>query len=233
MINIQKYKDLGKLNISWLRARYHFSFSNYYTPKRTAFGKLLVINDDVVKSGGGFETHPHKDMEIITYIRSGAITHKDSQGNIGRTEAGDVQVMSAGTGIYHSEHNKENEDTRLYQIWIEPHTKGVKPRWDTCRFPKKTYENSLPLIVSGRKKDKTKKILHINQYASVHGGKIKEGTSIIHTIKDQAYLLVSKGQIDLDGNSIETGDGAEITDLKNITITAKTESEVIIIDVPK
>jgi len=233
MINIQKYKDLGKLNISWLKANYHFSFSNYYNPKRTGFGKLLVINDDIVKVGGGFETHPHKDMEIITYIRSGAITHEDSQGNIGRTEAGDVQVMSAGTGIYHSEQNKENEDTRLYQIWIEPHTKGVKPTWDTCQFPKKTYENSLPLIVSGREEDKTKKVLHINQYASVYGGTIKAGTTINHTIKDQAYLLVSKGEINLEGNIINTGDGAEITGIKNITITAKTESEVIIIDVPE
>ena len=232
MINIQKYEDLGAMQISWLSAKYHFSFSNYYNPKRMNFGKLRVINDDIVRVGGGFATHHHDNMEIITYIRSGAITHKDSNGNLARIGVGEIQVMSAGTGIYHSEHNLENEDTKLYQIWIEPHSRGLKPQWQSAVFPTEVNEKGLPLLVSGRIEDKNLDILHINQYASIYGGRIKQGAKIDHKIKDQAYLLVSQGLIEIEGKILKKGDGCEITDQKNVEILAKEESELVIIDVP-
>lgn len=232
MIKIQRFENLGEMEIPWLHARYHFSFSNYYNPQRMGFGVLRVINDDIVRAKGGFDTHPHKDMEIITYVRKGAITHEDNKGNIGRTEAGDVQVMSAGSGIYHSEHNVENEDTQLYQIWIEPHTKSVKPSWEACAFPKKANTKSLPLLVSGRKEDKDEGALYINQYASIYGGIIKKDSVIEHPIRDQAYLLVSEGEINIDGNILKKGDGAEITKQKNIKIAANANSEIVLIDVP-
>ena len=118
MITHYPYEKLGHANHGWLDARHHFNFASYQNPKRQQFGALRVINDDVIKAGAGFDTHPHKNMEIITYVRKGAITHRDSNGNVGRTVAGDVQVMSAGTGVLHSEFNLESEDTNIFQIWI-------------------------------------------------------------------------------------------------------------------
>lgn len=232
MITIYPYENLGRHTIEWLDARYHFSFMYYYNADRVGFGTLKVINDDIVKVGGGFATHPHKDMEIITYVRQGAITHEDSQGNKGRTEAGSVQVMSAGTGIFHSEHNEEPEDTRLFQIWIEPHTKKVKPRWDSAVFPRE-IKNNLSLLVSGYPEDKDKGALFIHQLACIYGGRIASGTTLTHALRKQAYILVSEGEIELDGKKMKEGDGAEVTDLKQITIKALQISEVIVIDVPR
>lgn len=233
MIKINKYKDLGSHKIDWLDAHYHFSFANYYDPAKMGFGKLRVINDDIIAGHGGFDTHPHKDMEIITYVRSGKITHEDSKGNLGQTAAGDVQVMSAGSGIYHSEFNADKEAINLYQIWILPHTKGVAPRWDQKEFPKEICKDELKLLVSGRKEDEGKGALFINQYASISGGTIAAGTNLTYNIKDQVYLLVSKGEIELDGKVLKKGDGAEITKQKSIAISAKTEAEVLVIDVPE
>jgi redox-sensitive bicupin YhaK (pirin superfamily) len=233
MITVYPYKKLGGMNWSWLKAKYHFSFYKYYDPKRLGFGKLKVINDDIVKAGAGFETHPHRDMEIITYVRKGAITHKDSEGNKGRTVAGDVQVMSAGTGIFHSEYNLESEDTVLYQIWIEPHTKHVDPSWTKSKFPKAYCKESLPLLVSGRPQDKDSSALFIHQRATIYGGNIAKGTTIEHIIDNQAYILVSKGEVKIDGKPMHVGDGAEVTDCRSITITAQKNSEILVIDVPR
>ena len=229
MIKVYAYEQLGHANHGWLNARHHFSFANYYNPERMAFGALRVINDDIIKAGGGFDTHPHKDMEIITYVRHGAITHRDSNGNLGRTGAGDVQVMSAGTGIFHSEFNLESEDTSLYQIWIEPDKKGIEPRWDARAFPGEESEGSLTLLVSGDGRAP----LQIQQDATIHAGCIKAGSELKHTIKHQAYLLVSKGKVTLDGHSLKQGDGAEIRELECIKLAAETDAEVLIIDVPE
>jgi len=139
------YQELGRANHGWLDARHHFSFASYYNPKRMGFGTLRVINDDIIKAGRGFDTHSHRDMEIITFVREGAITHKDSNGNVGRTEAGDVQVMSAGSGVSHSEFNLETKDTNIFQIWIEPNQIGVKPRWDSHEFPDVSTTDELSL----------------------------------------------------------------------------------------
>lgn len=233
MIKHYPYNDLGHHEFGWLDARYHFSFSEYHNSQRMGFGALRVINDDIIKAGTGFDTHPHKDMEIITYVRNGAITHRDSTGNVGRTEAGDVQVMSAGTGIHHSEFNLESEDTNLFQIWIYPREKGVEPSWDSLTFPKTKVDEALPLLVSGFAEDQGKDVLNIHQDARIYGGVIDSGQSIRHSITSQVYLLVSEGEIILDGKILSKGDGAEIAKVESFTIEAKETSEIVIIDVPK
>ena len=149
MLKIYRYDALGYVDHGWLQARHHFSFGNYFNPARTNFGALRVINDDIISAGTGFATHPHRDMEIITYVRQGAITHRDSENNQGRTAAGDVQVMSAGSGDFHSEHNLEKETTRLFQIWIVPNQLNVKPRWEAREFPKTKLSTHLIPLVSG------------------------------------------------------------------------------------
>jgi len=233
MIRHYPYENLGRHDLGWLDAHFHFSFAEYHNRNRMGFGPLRVINDDIIQAGTGFDTHPHKDMEIITYVRKGAITHRDSQGNAGRTEAGNVQVMSAGTGIYHSEFNLESEDTNLYQIWIHPRKKGLKPAWDAREFPQTPVKTLLPLLVSGRARDKEAGALYIDQDAAIYGGRIRAGIELQHPVDTQAYLLVSEGQLELDGIAMKKGDGAEITDVDLVTIKAIEACEVVVIDVPQ
>ncbi|REL30086.1 pirin family protein [Thalassotalea euphylliae] len=235
MIKHIPYQQLGKADHGWLKANHHFSFAHYYNPKRMGFGTLRVINDDWVAAGTGFPPHPHKNMEIISFIRSGAITHQDSVGNKGITPAGEVQVMSAGTGIVHSEYNLSKEPLTLYQIWIEPNQHNVKPRWDSKRLSQKANSDSLPLLVSGFKEDKDK-ALFIHQEARIFGGKLAKGTQFEHEITHQAYILASSGSVDIiDGNNLITlakGDGAEVTRQQQIVIEAHSDAELIIIDAP-
>lgn len=231
------YQKLGHANHGWLDARYHFSFVKYWNPKRTHFGMLRVINDDMVQAGRGFALHSHDNMEIITYVKTGAITHRDSMGNEGRTNAGDVQVMSAGSGITHSEMNNEPIETTLYQIWIESHTQNVTPRWDAKEFPKETHSDGLLLLVSGQPEHKESGALFIHQDAAIYGGKIPKSSQFTQTIKHQAYVLASKGGITLSlkegaSQTLTQGDGAEITNTKSFIITANSEAEIIVIDVP-
>lgn len=232
MINIIRHKDLGHHNYGWLDARYHFSFGEYRAPDRMGFGKLRVINDDTVKAGTGFDTHPHKDMEIITFVRKGAISHKDSKGNEGRTAAGDVQVMSAGSGIYHSEFNLEDIDTSLYQIWIRPKEKNIAPRWDTAQFSHRKANGKLPLLVSGRKEDANKGALYIHQDASISGGTLEAGQIIEQPLHDDAYVLISSGEVEISGQTLRTGDGAEIIEQPLVKIKALSKAELILIDTP-
>jgi redox-sensitive bicupin YhaK (pirin superfamily) len=232
MITVYPYESLGHADHGWLDARHHFSFASYHNPKRTGFGNLLVINDDKVAAGKGFGTHPHDNMEIITYVREGAITHRDSMNNVGRTQAGDVQVMSAGTGVAHSEHNLEAVDTRLYQIWIEPNERNVPPRWEAKQFPKTPATDRLFVLASGMKEHAGQGAAFIHQDAAIYGGVMKAGTVITQPIKHQAYLLASKGRITIDGTLLTQGDGAEVTDAKQIAIHAETDAEVLVIDVP-
>lgn len=229
MIRVNKFEALGLANHGWLESRHHFSFANYHNPDRMGFGKLRVVNDDIIRSGKGFDTHPHQNMEIITYVRQGAITHRDSVGNEGRTEAGDVQVMSAGAGIFHSEYNLESEDTILYQIWILPDSENVKPRWDQRAFPKELVTGTLNLLVSNNMENG----LFIHQDAALYGGKMRAQTAISHPIVHQAYILVSEGEITLDKEILRKGDAAEATDVEKIEIGAVMDAEVIVIDVPK
>lgn len=232
MITLYPYETLGHANHGWLDARHHFSFARYWNPERVQFGTLRVINDDRVEAGRGFAPHPHDNMEIITYVRSGAISHRDSQGNEGRTAAGDVQVMSAGSGITHSEVNSEHEDTTLYQIWITPNAKNVTPRWDAKEFPKQPVSGSLPVLVSGRKEHDGTGALFIHQDAAIFGGRLNAGDSVTQTIKHQAYILASFGSFRVNGQWMRKGDGAEVTGENTLTIIADEDSEILIIDVP-
>lgn len=232
-ITVYRYNELGHVDHGWLDARYHFNFASYYNPDRKGFGRLRVINDDVVKSGVGFDAHPHKDMEIITYVRQGAITHKDNMGNTGRTAAGDVQVMTAGSGVEHAEHNLEKEETRLYQIWIRPNKLGVKPSWEAKKFPQSSLSDKLALLVSGQAEHEGMGALYINQDAAIYGGKILKGSVISQKIKHQCYVLASDGSLEINGSQLDKGDGAEIVGMKEFLITAITDAEVIVIDVPE
>ena len=233
MINIIKYNDLGGADHGWLKAKHHFSFASYQNPERVHFGPMRVINDDVVSPQTGFASHPHDNMEIITYVRKGAITHKDNMGNVGKTEAGDVQVMSAGTGVVHSEYNYESGDTNLYQIWIFPNKKDVKPRWDAKKFPKEPVKGQLKPLVTGfeNNDDQT---LKIYQDIEILAGNINQGDFVDQVVnRNQAYVLCSKGKIKINGKEIVKGDGAEITDEKNVKIEALEDAEVLFIDLPK
>lgn len=232
MLQHYPYETLGQADHGWLKAKYHFSFSTYHNPERTGFGKLLVINDDLVDAGKGFAPHGHRDMEIITYVRQGAITHRDSNNNEGRTGAGDVQVMSAGTGIQHSEYNLEDETTNLFQIWIKPDQQGVAPRWEAQEFPKTPVKDALVPLASGRDEDLLKGALFIHQDAAIHGGRLTKGASLTHSIKHQAYILASDGELEVNDTRMKKGDGAEITDTKALNITALTDAEILVIDVP-
>ena len=228
MITRYAFADLGGANHGWLNAKHHFSFANYYDPQKLSHGELMVINDDRIAPHTGFDTHSHSDMEIITYVRKGAITHKDNKGNEGRTTAGNVQVMSAGTGILHSEYNLEDEETNIYQIWIKPKTTGIKPDWDMAEFPKKPVAKYLPLLVSGDKKAP----LNINQDARIYVGRLNKGDEITHNIFGKAYILISEGTINVSGNIAKKGDGLAISDEKLVKLKALSDSELLIIEVP-
>jgi redox-sensitive bicupin YhaK (pirin superfamily) len=228
MFDIQRYAALGHMHIDWLDAHYHFSFANYHNPKRMGLGALRVINDDIVKAGGGFAPHPHRDMEIITYVREGAITHEDSLGNKGKTAAGDIQVMSAGSGITHSEWNEESVDTRLYQIWIHSRNKGTPPRWEAKKFPK--AEGALHLLASGQAGDDAKGALWIDSDATIWGGTLRAGQTWAQPLGRAAYMLVSSGEVIIGGETLKQGDGVAITDVAELAITATTASELVLID---
>ena len=232
MIKHYPYDTLGAANHGWLKSKHHFSFAHYYNPTRLGFGKLRVVNDDWVEAGTGFPSHTHQNMEIISFIRSGAITHQDSTGNKGITAAGEVQVMSAGTGIKHSEYNRTKDPLTFYQIWIQTNKNNVKPRWDSKKFPTERA-STLTLLVSGYPEDKSC-ALFINQEARIYGGKLAKGTTIEHPVKNQAYILASDGMFKMLDNAsyitMNKGDGAEVTQSNAITLSASTDCEIIIID---
>ena len=222
------FDSLGGANHGWLNAKHHFSFANYYDPQKMSFGELLVINDDIIAPNTGFGTHPHDNMEIITFVRRGAITHEDSHGNKGKTTAGNVQVMSAGTGILHSEHNNENEETNIYQIWIKPKSRGIEPKWGSAEFPTESTTGKLKLLVSGSGDAP----LQIHQDARIYTGTFNEETTINHPIKGQAYILVSNGNITIDNINASKGDGIAIKEENKISLKCQPDTEIILIEVP-
>ena len=228
MITHHPFNALGGEDHGWLNAKHHFSFAGYQDPKRMSHGELLVINDDRIAPKTGFDTHTHRDMEIITYVRKGAITHEDDKGNKGRTTAGNIQVMSAGSGIRHSEFNLEDEETNIFQIWILPKSRGIEPRWDTAEFPKQAVADKLALLVSGDGGEG----LSINQDATIHAGNLKVGTKLTHPVMGKAYVLVSEGEAIVGGISGGRGDGFEVADEDSITIEAANEAEILVIEVP-
>lgn len=231
MIELRPYEKLGGDRYSWLDTRHHFSFANYYDPNRMHWGNLRVWNDDTIAPHSGFPTHPHRDMEIITYVRKGAITHQDSLGNRGRTVAGDVQVMSAGTGIAHSEMNEEDEVTQIFQIWIMPTASGLPPAWGTKPFPKAERYGSFATLASGLTGDES--ALPIRTDARLLAATLTAGQSADYPIAAgrKVYLVPASGSIDVNGVVANAGDGVAISDERELRITAQQESEIIMVDV--
>ena len=231
MIERRAFNTLGAANHGWLDAHHHFSFADYYAPERTQWGSLRVWNDDTIAPGTGFPPHPHADMEIITYVREGAITHQDSLGNKGRTEAGDVQVMSAGTGIRHSEYNLEPGQTRIFQIWILPTERGTKgPAWGAKPFPKGDRSGRFVALASGLPGDD--EALPIRADARVLGATLNAGESAEYALGEgrHAYLVPSTGAVEIGGVRLDARDGAAIKDEPVIRVTALHDAELVLVD---
>jgi redox-sensitive bicupin YhaK (pirin superfamily) len=230
MIEVRPFAGLGGANHGWLDAKHHFSFASYRDADRVHWGNLRVWNDDTIAPNTGFPPHPHNDMEIITYVREGAITHADNLGNEGRTEAGDVQVMSAGTGITHSEYNQEDVTTKIFQIWIIPDRRGEKPSWGARPFPKADRAGSFVTLASGI--DGDDEALPIRANARVAGATIKAGESTIYKAGTgrHIYLVPATGRIEVNGVLVATRDGVAVRDVEEIRLTAIEDSEIVLVD---
>lgn len=230
MIDKRPFASLGHADHGWLNARHHFSFANYYDPARMGWGAIRVWNDDEIAANSGFPPHPHRDMEIITYVRKGAITHQDSMGNQGRTQAGDVQVMSAGAGVRHAEYNLEPETTTLFQIWIEPKRQGGAPSWGAKPFPKGERSGRFVTLASGFEEDTD--ALPIRADARVLGATLNAGESVEHVVGEgrHAYLVPATGAIEIDGERFDARDGAALAGGRTYTIRAIEEAELVLVD---
>ena len=230
MIDIRPFASLGHADHGWLNARHHFSFADYHAPERMGWGALRVWNDDEIAARSGFPPHPHRDMEIITYVRQGAITHQDSLGNQGRTEAGDVQVMSAGTGVRHAEYNLEDETTTLFQIWVQTDRPGAEPSWGAKQFPKTDRAGSFVTLASGFAEDGD--VLKINAAARVLGATLKAGETAELDLdpKRHVYLVALGGAIEVNGRRAEPRDGIAITGEERVSIQALGDAEIVLVD---
>ncbi len=233
MIEVRERGGLGYHKRDWLESRFHFSFAEYHDPERMGFGPLRVWNDDTIQPGTGFPMHPHRDMEIITYVRHGAVTHEDSLGNRGRTAAGDVQVMTAGTGIVHSEYNREADGvTTLFQIWIEPASVDLSPGWQTRTFPAEARSGELTVLASGRDGDEG--ALPINQNVALLGATLEAGEVVVHELDAgrRAYLVPARGAIRVNGTDVAELDGVAVWDEPLLTIEARQAGEIVLVDLP-
>jgi redox-sensitive bicupin YhaK (pirin superfamily) len=230
MIERRPFESLGGANHGWLDAKHHFSFASYYDPARMGWGPIRVWNDDTIAANTGFPPHPHADMEIITYVREGAITHQDSLGNKGRTEAGDVQVMSAGTGVRHSEYNREPDTTRIFQIWIEPSARGAAPSWGAKPFPKGERSGKFVTLASGFAEDEG--ALPIRTDARVLGATLKAGAETIYPLGEtrRGYLVPARGVIEVNGVRLNARDGAAISQEAELRVKAIDDAEVVLVD---
>ncbi len=230
MINIRKSEERGHADHGWLDTHFTFSFADYYDPKHTHFRTLRVMNDDRVAGGGGFPTHPHRDMEIVTYVLDGALEHRDSMGNGSVIKPGDVQYMSAGTGVTHSEFNASKTDpVHLYQIWMFPEKQGLKPVYDQKNFSEADKRGNLRLVASPDGRDGSVKIRQENElYATVLGA----GESVRHALKPErhAYVQVARGSVKLNGTQLDAGDGAAISAEKAVELTGVDNAEVLLFD---
>lgn len=228
-IEVRRFATLGGASHGWLDAHHHFSFAAYHDPARMGWGKLRVWNDDIIAPQTGFPSHPHADMEIITFVRSGAITHKDSLGNTGRTVAGDVQVMSAGTGIRHSEYNQEDTETAIFQIWIEPNERSGAPSWGTKHFPREGDAGSLQLLASGFAGDAD--ALPIRSDARVFGANLNAGQQVELSVEAgrHTYLVPASGRVEVNHVPVNARDGVAISE-GHVIVTAVEDSALVIVD---
>jgi len=230
MLQLRSRETLDHGDRGWLKARHHFIVSADGNPVNRPLGALVVWNDDEIAPGTGFGRHSHADMEIVTYVRQGAVTHEDSTGNVGRTVAGDVQVMSAGTGISHSEHNRDQEPLKLFQIWLLPRERGGKPRWNSRRFPKADRAGNLVELASGA--PRTGDSLQIRADARVMGATLLAGTSLTHgsTGFRHTYLAPAQGVILVNGHRVAAGDGIAAIDEPELTIMAEEDAEFVLVE---
>jgi quercetin 2,3-dioxygenase len=229
VIEHRPFASLGKADHGWLNANHHFSFGSYHGLARMNWGAIRVWNDDEIGGQSGFPPHPHDNMEIITYVREGAITHRDSMGNVGRTEAGDVQVMSAGTGVTHSEYNLEDGVCRLFQIWILPREQGIAPHWDQRQFPKADRSGQFTVLASGFGEPGA---LSINADAKILGATLDAGETLSYDLQTghHAYLVAAKGRIRVNGVEAEARDGMAIKGEGSIIIEALEAAELVMVD---
>jgi quercetin 2,3-dioxygenase len=230
MITIRKSDDRGRANHGWLDTHFTFSFADYFDPEHTQFRTLRVMNDDRVAGGGGFPMHPHRDMEIVTYVLEGALEHRDSMGNGSVIKPGDIQYMSAGTGVTHSEANaSKSAPVHLYQIWMMPDKRGHKPAYDQKNFTEAEKRGKLRLLASPDGREGSVKIRQDNElYATVLG----PGDSVKHALKPErhAYVQVARGSVKLNGKPLETGDGAAISAEQSVELTGVQDAEVLLFD---
>lgn len=238
MIELRPFAGLGAAEHGWLNAHHHFSFADYHDPMRTNWGRLRVWNDDVIAPGTGFPPHPHHDMEIVTYVRQGAITHQDSMGNTGRTVAGDVQAMSAGSGIQHAEYNLEDVETRIFQIWILPDTRGGAAQWGTRPFPREDRAGRFVVLACGQGDTHDDAALTIRADARVLGACLKAGhTARYPTTRERhVYLVSTQGAVrvadPVSDQVVEAQprDGVALTGLSLIAVTALEDAEIVLVD---
>ena len=234
---IHRATDRGSAEHGWLHTKYSFSFADWYEPSRMGFGALRVINDDIIDPASGFGAHTHHDMEIITIVLKGTVTHKDSMGNIGTVPAGDVQVMSAGSGVTHSEYNDSTtEPLALFQIWIESSSRGITPRYGQKSFRNQAQKNVLQSLVVSDEDASTSDVLTIHQDASISRAVIESGNSIDYSLRSPqhgVYVFVVEGEVEIDGTLFGRRDAVGIFDTSEILISTKTGAEILLIDVPR
>lgn len=231
MKQIIRSKDRYHHETDWLSTYWHFSFDHYHDPANLSFGALRVFNDDVVQPGTGFPPHSHRDMEIITYILEGELEHQDNLGNRGRVHPGEIQVMSAGTGITHAEYNPSKTDLlHLLQIWVLPLTRSLKPRWEQRQFTRAARQGRLHPVVSGADGD----TLRIDQDAVVSIAALDPGQSVTHSLAQgrRAYAFVISGALELNGDALAAGDQARVTDEPRLVLAASAPVELILLDLP-
>ncbi|QQE64399.1 pirin family protein [Leptolyngbya sp. BL0902] len=231
MITIRPSSERGSANFGWLDTRHSFSFSNYYDPRYMGFGPLRVINEDKISPSQGFGTHGHRDMEIVTYVLKGALEHKDSLGNGSIIRPGDVQRMSAGTGIMHSEFNaSETDPVHLLQIWLLPATSGIEPGYEQIYIAPADKQGHLRLIGSQDGRDGS---VTIHQDVSLYSAVLGDGDQVSHTLAEGrvAWLQVAQGSLELNGQTLTAGDGAAIQDLQDLTLASTApETELLLFD---
>ncbi|MEM1140640.1 MAG: pirin family protein [Pseudomonadota bacterium] len=234
MLDLRPHPTLGGATFDWLDTRHHFSFGRYHDPNRPGWGALRVWNDDAIAPHSGFPLHPHRDMEIITFVRDGAISHGDNLGNRGRTVAGDVQVMSAGTGIFHEEMNREDETTRIFQIWIEPARRGGTPSWTAVTFPDTERAGQLVPLASGQA-GKTG-AAPIRQDATLYGASLDRGERLELPLAANrfGYLVPAAGSVVVNGQVVGAGDGLAIHNEERLELAAiDGASSILFADVPE
>lgn len=230
MIRIRKATDRGRGEHGWLDSRHTFSFGEYHDPRHMGFRSLRVMNEDRVEPDQGFGTHPHRDMEIITYVLEGNLEHRDSMGNGSILAAGDFQRMSAGTGVRHSEFNPSSDlPVHFYQIWIEPHTKGLPPGYEQRSFADDELANQLRLVASV---DGRRNSLTIHQQADVYLSRLDAGSEVSHRLEEgrHAWLQVLRGEVSLNGQPLDVGDGAAVSSETTLSIESKHAAEIMLFD---